>query len=113
MRVRSKNGQRIGTGRSVTFAFSLLTHLLPPTMATLTKVKPEREVILSLASSVPTPFPKEILAVNSSSADVEQHPQQQELEVGPSNISEATERQENGSLVRIYIKMSTRLLKIL
>lgn len=78
-------------------------------MATLTKVKLERKVIPSLASSVPTPFPKEILAGNSSSADVEHQPQRQEVEAGPSKTSEPVESQENGSLVSSSINISILL----
>ncbi|KAJ3746783.1 HECT-like ubiquitin-conjugating enzyme-binding-domain-containing protein [Lentinula detonsa] len=65
-------------------------------MATLTKVKSEPVDSSSLASSIPTPFPKEILVLNSSSVDIsiqEQQPQLQEPEAGPSEIHE---RQENG-----------------
>lgn len=80
-------------------------------MATLTKVKSEKEDAPSLGSSIPTPFPKEILAVNSSSSDEQQSQRQrQESEPGPSNISKPAERQENGSLVRINTSILIYLL---
>ncbi|KAJ4490215.1 HECT-like ubiquitin-conjugating enzyme-binding-domain-containing protein [Lentinula aciculospora] len=74
-------------------------------MATLTKVKSEPVAISTLALSVPTPFPKQNLAGNSSSVDIsshEQRPQLQESEPALSISSEVFERQEterqNGSL---------------
>ncbi|KAJ3932902.1 MAG: HECT-like ubiquitin-conjugating enzyme-binding-domain-containing protein [Lentinula lateritia] len=70
-------------------------------MATLTKVKSDLGAISTLASSVPTPFPRDILVIHSSAVDTstssqEQQPQLQESEAGPSNISEVRERSQNG-----------------
>ncbi|KAJ3715053.1 HECT-like ubiquitin-conjugating enzyme-binding-domain-containing protein [Lentinula raphanica] len=68
-------------------------------MATLTKVKSEPVDSYILTSSIPTPFPKEILTVNSFSANVssqELPPRLQESEeAGSSHLSEVHEAQED------------------
>lgn len=88
-------------------------------MATLTKVKSDLGAISTLASSVPTPFPRDILVIHSSAVDTstssqEQQPQLQESEAGPSNISEVRERSQNGqqsdSLVSLHPSFLTYML---